>query len=351
MRTAIAAHSAARPVRRATGAAADMRSTFLANARTRLLAATERRLPALTRLRRAEPLPIRLDRRRIYVLPTRFGLLFAALLFVMLLGALNYGNNPALLLTCLLGGAAGASVFSGFRVLSGLVLRQVRAAEAHAGKPLPLHLCFASAGRARPALHARCADTAVTFALAAAGDGGEAVLTLPDATRGWFRPGRVRVSTDYPLGLFQLWSWLHPDVELLVYPALESPAPPLPAGSGQHGEQARRGASEERAGLRDYRPGDAAQLIAWKASARHDTLLARDVEHHAGSALVLDYAALSGLDGEARIRRLAAWVVAAEVAQRSYTLRLPDEVVGPGLGAAHRRDCLRTLALLPVPAA
>ena len=42
--------------------------------RARLLAVAERRLPALTRLRRAEPLPIRLDRRRIYVLPTGFGL-------------------------------------------------------------------------------------------------------------------------------------------------------------------------------------------------------------------------------------------------------------------------------------
>ena len=37
--------------------------------------------------------------RRIYILPTRYGLIFATLLFLMLLGSVNYANNPAHLLT------------------------------------------------------------------------------------------------------------------------------------------------------------------------------------------------------------------------------------------------------------
>jgi uncharacterized protein (DUF58 family) len=250
-----------------------------------------------------------------------------------------------LLLTCLLGAAAGASLFFGFRNVTGLALVQVRAEEAHAGEPLPLRLRFAAGGRARPSLrlHAGAAETA--FVLADGVD--EIALELAGTQRGWWRPGRLRLWTDYPLGLFRIWSWLHPNVAVLVYPALETPAPPLPAGDGQHGEQARAGASEEHAGLRDYRPSDAARLIAWKASMRHDSLLVRDLERRSGEALTLDYAGLRGLDGEARIRRLAAWVVAAEQARRSYTLRLPQESIGPGLGAEHRRACLRALALLP----
>lgn len=318
----------------------------IAELRARALAYAERRLPALTRLRRAEPLPIRLDRRRIYVLPTGFGLAFALLLFVMLLGALNYGNNPALLLTCLLSAAAGASVFFGFRALSGLALVQVRADEAHAGDALHLHLRFAPGARARASLIARRGSAEVAFALEAAVEG-DALLTVTDTRRGWMKPGRVRLGTSYPFGLFQLWSWLHPDVEFLVYPALESPPTPLPAGDGSQGEQARAGASEEHSGLRDYRPSDPARLIAWKASVRHDNLLVRDVEHRSGEALTLDYASLRGLDDEARIRRLAAWVVAAEGDQRSYRLCLPLETIGPGLGAQQRRECLRALALLP----
>ena len=314
--------------------------------RARLLAEAERRLPALTRLRRTEALPVRLDRRRIYVTPTRFGLAFALLLFVMLLGALNYGNNPALLLTCLLGAAAGASVFSGFRALNGLVLTRVQAPDAHAGEPFALRLAFAPSGRDRPNLRAVRDGREAVFALPA-GSSGEADIPVEGAQRGWFRPGRIRLWTNHPLGLFQVWSWIHPAGEHLVYPAVETPCPPLPGGDGRLGEQAHAGASEERDGLRDYRPSDAARLIAWKASVRHDTLLVRDLERRSGEVLALDYTRIDGLDHEARIRRLAAWVLAADATQRSYALLLPGETLAAGAGAAHRHACLRALALLP----
>lgn len=317
-----------------------------ADLRARVLAYAERRLPALTRLRRAEPLPTRLDRRRIYVLPTGFGLMFGVLLFVMLVGALNYGNNAAVLLTCVLGGAAGASLFVGFRGMSGLVLARLQADEAHAGESVSVRLRFEPGARARAGLRLRHREVDAAFALPADGPA-DVSIAFDETQRGWQRIGRVRVWTDYPLGLFRIWSWLNPDVEFLVYPALERPAPPLPSGAGRIGEQAAAGASDEHAGLRDYRPSDATRLIAWKASVRHDSLLVRDIEHRSGEALTLDHAALRGMDGEARIRRLAAWVVDAEAARRTYTLRLPAESIGPGLGAEHQRACLRALALMP----
>jgi len=318
----------------------------IADLRARTLAYAERRLPALTRLRKAEPLPIRLDRRRIYVLPTGFGVSFALLLFVMLLGALNYGNNPALLLTCLFGAAGGASLFGGFRAMNGLSLTQLNAGECHAGAPLTLALRFAPTARTRPSLRLRRDDAETAFVLPA-GVESDVALTIATTHRGWLRPGRLRVSTDYPLGLFRIWSWLNPDTDFLVYPAIESPAPALPGGQGRENELARAGAGEEHAGLRDYRATDPPRLIAWKASARHDTLLVHDAEHRSDDALVLDYSALTGFEHEARIRRLTAWVLAADAAQRSYLLHIPGAIIGPGVGTAQRHACLRALALLP----
>ena len=69
-------------------------------------ASAARWLARWARPRAVEALPVRLDRRRVYVLPTRFGLFYAALVFTMALGALNYNNNPALLLALLLLGLA-----------------------------------------------------------------------------------------------------------------------------------------------------------------------------------------------------------------------------------------------------
>ena len=317
----------------------------VADLRLRALAYAERRLPALTRLRKPESLPIHLDRRRIYVLPTGFGITFALLLFVMLLGALNYANNPALLLTCLFAAACGASLFAGFRAVNGLELARLAAAECHAGEPLALRLRFETS-RARASLCLRRDTTETAFSLAADGDE-EIVFAIPTTTRGWLRPGRLRLSTEYPLGLFRIWSWLNPEAAFLVYPAIETPAPPLPSGAGNKAERTRPGPGDEATGLRDYRVSDPPRLVAWKASARHDTLLVRDAERRIEDALVLDDSAISGLDREARLRRLTAWVLAAEAAQREYTLHLSGQSIGPGLGGAHRHACLRALALAP----
>jgi uncharacterized protein (DUF58 family) len=327
--------------------AATMAAT-IADLRIRALAYAEKRLPALTRLRRPEPLPIRLDRRRIYVLPTGFGVSFGLLLFVMLIGSLNYANNPALLLTCLFGAAGGASLFIGFRAMNGLALTRASADECHAGAPLTLRLRLAPASRTRPSLRLRYGDVETAFALRA-GIESDVIVTVPTAQRGWLRIGRVRMSTDYPLGLFHIWSWLNPDSEFLIYPAIETPPPALPAGDGREDVLARAGAGEDHAGLRDYRVTDPPRLIAWKASARHDTLLVRDAEYRSSDALLFDYATIRGIDHEARIRRLTAWVLVAESAQREYIMRLPDGALGPAVGTLQRQACLRALALFEPP--
>src|SRR5690606_41851169 len=100
--------------------------------------------------------------------------------------------------------------------------------------------------------------------------------------------------------------------------------------------------------LRAYRSGDAPRTIAWKHSARRDSLVVREFERAEGRELVLDWRQLPPLAPEARIARLAAWVDQAEREGRRYRLRLPDQDdIGPGRGPDHRHACLRALAQLP----
>jgi len=49
-------------------------------------------------------------------------------------------------------------------------------------------------------------------------------------------------------------------------------------------------------------------------------------------------------DPEARLSRLAAWVVAADTAGDAYGLRLPGVELPPGSGTAQRQAALRELA-------
>ena len=90
-------------------------------------AALRSRMQALTRPRAPESLPVRLDRRRVYVLPTATGLFFALLLGTMGLGALNYNNNPALLLALLLASTGLGSLMVTRLQLSGLRMAAISA--------------------------------------------------------------------------------------------------------------------------------------------------------------------------------------------------------------------------------
>ncbi|MGY1531171.1 DUF58 domain-containing protein [Luteimonas sp. A649] len=309
------------------------------------LAGLRARLGSFARPRRPESLPVTFDRRRIYVLPTAFGAFFVALLAVMLLGALNYNNNPALLLALLLAGAGNTSLFAAHLQLSALRVVAVDAEPVPAGAPLTLRVHL----RADPARARRGLRVAVggveTFASLVDG-AGEARLALPTRQRGWLRPGRITISTTRPLGIARAWAYAWPVEPLLVYPRPEAEAPPLPHGAGDAPQARLHPAGDDVHHLRAYRRGDSRRAIAWKPSARRGALLVREYEQPQGADVVLDWSQLT-LAYEERIRRLARWVDDAEREGRRYRLKLPRQAIGPGRGAAHRHACLRALALLP----
>lgn len=301
-----------------------------------------------TRPRQPETLPRRLDRRRIYVLPTRFGLFVAALLAAMLLGALNYNNNPAMLLALLLATVAIASTISAHLQLSALQIDAVSAEPVHAGLPLRLRVSLSRAdARARRGLVV-CHVREVAFGHLIDTEQTEVDLLLPTTQRGWLDLERIRISTTQPLGLVRAWSWVWPDAPLLVYAAPEPQAPPLPESGGDPLHTRAHASGDELHQLRPYRAGDPPRSIAWKHSARRDTLLVREYEKPVGVDVLLDWRQLSTLPTEARIARLARWVDLAERDGRRYTLQLPGHpVLGPGNGAAHHHLCQRALALMP----
>lgn len=304
----------------------------------------------MARPRQPESLPRRMDRRRIYVLPTRFGLFVALLLGTMLLGALNYNNNPALLLALLLSGAGLASLIAAQMQLTGLSVVAIDAEPIAAGQPLRVRVhAKAPPERARRGL--RVDDDGDSDALAPldldAGSG-EAELSFATRQRGWFELPRLRVSTTRPLGLARAWAYVWPDAPLLVYPAPEPHGPPLPTGSGDQIQTRLHPSGDDVHHLRGYRSGDARRAIAWKPSARRDTLLVREYEQPLGADVVLDWRAVLALGYEARIARLARWVDEAERDGRRYRLMLPGQPeLGPSSGSAHRHACLRALALMP----
>jgi uncharacterized protein (DUF58 family) len=284
--------------------------------------------------------------RRIYILPTRYGLIYATLAFLMLLGAVNYGNNPAHLLTFLLAALGSNGMYQTWRNLRGLRLQCRGAQPIFAGEPARLLFDLDAGGRERPAVQLMY-DGGDPVLLDLPADNplfGQPVL-LPDLPRGQHRPGRLVISTRYPLGLFRAWCYLDCDSVVLVYPRPGPSWEPPGQDQGRQAGGSRGSGNDDFAGLRNYLPGDQPSRIDWKSYARDRGLNTRLFSGEAAAPLWIRWQDAPGAGTEARLRALSRAVLGAEAAGRAYGLQTPEGTIGIGLGAGHRHECLRHLAL------
>jgi len=86
--------------------------------------------------------------------------------------------------------------------------------------------------------------------------------------------------------------------------------------------------------------------VVWKKAARTGELISRETAGAVQRELLLQWQQAQGLDTEARLSRLAAWVVAADAAGHRWGLALPGTELAPDNGSAHRHAALRALASL-----
>jgi uncharacterized protein (DUF58 family) len=304
----------------------------------------------LFRFGRDQHVPIVLTQRRIFIVPTRSGFLFGAVLCVMLIGAINYNLSLGHVLVFLLAGLAVVAMVHTFRNLVGLRLTPGRADPVFAGDIARFHMHLENSHRqARRALDLAFGKNESVALDIPPGEQAVVAIPCPAPGRGRLDPGRITLSTRYPLGLFQAWSYPHPPLACLVYPRpIETPLPP-PAAVAHTGQRHGDNGQEDFTGLRLRQPNDSPRHIAWKAVARdieHRPLLIKQFAGGAAEQLWLDWSlAASGSGLETQLSILAGWVLAAEREQTRYGLRLPGRELAPDQGNAHRDACLEALAL------
>jgi uncharacterized protein (DUF58 family) len=295
--------------------------------------------------------PVVLTRRRIYIVPTRYGLSLALLLLAMLLGSLNYDTSLGFLLTFLLTGVVLVAMHHCHGNLLGLELRCVSAPPVHAGQRAVFRIALRNVARLpRYDVVVLLQDGMTSAAVDLEPDATEALpLEVPTARRGWLALPRFTVASRHPGKLFRAWSWINMEQAGLVYPRLADPGLPLPyAYAPSAGDQSTGAAGDaDFVGLRAAVAGDPLHRIAWKAYARNDKLLLKQFAGAIEEPCLLDWSDLPELDREARIEQLARWCVDLALAGRRFGLTLPGIATGLGEGDAHLHECLEALALLP----
>ena len=293
---------------------------------------------------------VTLDQRRIFILPTRRGLGFALVLVLMLLGDINYNLSLGYVLTFLLATLAVLSMLHAFRNMIRLEIRSGHSAEVFAGGTAHfLFHVYNSSAVPRYQLVLHDTQSHRTVFDVAAQQSVEVKLSVPVARRGWLNSGRLTLHTEFPLGLFHAWSYLHFDTRVLVYPRPAAPLP-LPFSAAHDAAGISRGAGDDDfAGLRSYVAGDALPRIAWKALAREQGLQVKQFSAQLGQQQWLDWAALPNISVEQKLAVLTRWVIDADALEVRYGLRIPGSEIAPQHNPAHRAQCLRALALFNLP--
>ncbi|MDH3453428.1 MAG: DUF58 domain-containing protein [Gammaproteobacteria bacterium] len=290
---------------------------------------------------------IRLHRKRIYVLPTRHGYLFAVVVALIVLGAMNYGASLGYFTAFLLVGIGLVSMLHAFRNLHGLQITISPGAPVFAGHQA--HFTARINNR-----HVR-----EHYMISFEADGVDAMLPalppnswstaeLPLAApaRGRLACGAVKVSSVFPLGLVICWSWLKPSGFCTVYPTPLSDGQPLPHSTLRDGTgHSRTNDNEDFYGFRDYRVGDPLRHIAWRTLARGQPLQTKEFVGESGGDLWLSWEDAHYADPELRLQQLCAWVLEADALSLRYGLRLPNASLPPASGDTHRHACLELLAM------
>jgi uncharacterized protein (DUF58 family) len=296
---------------------------------------------------RIKPNPsITLDQRRIYVFPTKAGALYAGMLLIMLITAINYQNNSIFLLTFFLAGLFNMAILAAFSNLAGLSIRRLQSDSPFAGNNAAFHIELSSKQKKQhQAIQIGWPNT--HMAVGSLGIESRQSLTLycHAKRRGLLKPQRMLVKSVYPLGLIRAWSWVDLDLSCPIYP---HPIEMDVAWQGQDDSdlyEANHMANDELANIRHWREGDTARQVLWKAYARTDKLMSIEYAEPAKDARWLDWDALPELALETRLSVLCDAALKLHEQDCEYGLRLPACEYSPDTGATHLHKVLEALAL------
>jgi len=299
-----------------------------------------------------------LIRQRVYILPTRPGFLLCVAMFTMLLGAVNYNNSMAYILTFLLASVFMVCMLHTYRNLAGLVISGAKVKPVFAGEMAGFPVIIDNRdGTPCPALKLVCHPSRKAKRAAQqsyqpvmvnlqASQWQQVEIPAPTINRGLLPLERVIISSCFPLGLFRAWSYIHLEEQCVVYP---KPAGidqfPAPVAAQEQGQEGVKSGANDFAGFRQYHPGDSIRNIAWKALAREQPLLVKRFSGDGSHTLMLAWEDVGHLpDIELRLSQLCRWILLAENQGWIYGLEIPGFQIDPAQGTLHKNRCLEALA-------
>lgn len=253
-----------------------------------------------------------LNNKNLYIFPSMagFGFLFVNLL--MWLMGTNYENNMVLGLAYFMVALLVISIHHTFFNMSGLQLEYLKSTPCFAGEQGEVELLVSCSEKQEKENISLLYPQGTEATVNLLDEKQTRIKLFVDAKRrGWFEPGRVTVSSRFPLGIIRCWSYPNLAARILVYPkpmaGIEMPV--SGAGSDTEGNLLDDSGSEDFHGFKRHQDGMSPRHIAWKQYARGQELLSKEYVAYREQKLWLDWDALDGMGKEQRLSVLCYWVL------------------------------------------
>ncbi len=299
----------------------------------------------------------------IYIWPNKNGWMFMMVILALLAFGINYENNLVLILAFFLISVFLASIIYGFFNIKELkleLLENENYIHAKENAPVPILLTFKDKERTVKSLRISSKGSASLF-IPDVNNGMVQQLNFLPQKRGWFKVPLLSISSSWPLGLVNIFSYINANDELLILPSkisceyvLDKMPEKTMTGIRAHKDDkfvqkapTQIKGKDEITGIKPYHEGDPINLIDWKQLARGRGLMIKDFSDDQNIDLYLTNQSIKSGTYEEQISKMT-WIILdlAKKEQRFgfYAFGIYES---PNTGRKYTKKLLEQLALLP----
>lgn len=300
----------------------------------------EKRLPQLP--------SVTLNQSRIFIVPTRQGLVLLIVALLVLLLAINFESALNYALAFWLIAMLWVAVHLTYRNLSGLTLSAQAGTLVQAGDKAEVTLQLQSVRATQRGVLEFIHEEWGSVHAEMSAKRTEVVLPIEAVNRGPVVPPRFRIESRYPFGLIVAWSHVSIDARAWAYPAPIRQDRVSFAAEGDEDEQSLddhfyKEGSEDFHSLRAYQPGDPIKRLHWPGFSR-DQLLVKSFSDYQSSDEFIDWEQFPGLSAESRLAAIAFFCQEFYDRGQPFGVSMPGTVIEPGKGVEHLTRVRRLLA-------
>lgn len=294
-----------------------------------------------------------LSNRNIFIMPTKFGLSFLAVITLLFLLATNYQNNIIMLLSYLLASIFITCMLTSFFNLAGLKVNMVKQSQGFASQNI-LYSVELQSTLSRYHLHFnfKHQDTATMPHCSS----GICHIQVPfkSEQRGRYLTGRLKISSEYCFGLFITWTQLEFAAKAIVFPKAKPIKQSLLSNDAFQSidsydaiNQRFVAGTDDFYQLKPYQQGEPLSQIAWKQVAQGKGYFSKEYQKEQQGACWLNLKNMPNNQLESKLQILAFLIKKYSEQGQVFGLDLNVITISPNSNIKHTNECLIALADYP----